>query len=249
MANQFLRVWLGPAILLLLAAIDDGESKGEEVPKRLSAETAKAWSEAGAEVGWMNDLPPRRSEYDAFWFPWREKEEAKAIPAFRFPLEWPEGVFGKLPAPDRPFGLDFHCGLYAGVSLKELAALKNLQSLNIGGGQESVRMYADLKDLASMTNLRALYLFHLPVTDKQVKHLAGLKNLQVLDLSHTPLTDAGLKELEGLRHLQWLNLHSTQVTSAGVDAIVKKLPGCNLLLGPEQVKGAEPAAAPGHDGE
>jgi hypothetical protein len=156
--------------------------------------------------------------------------EAGAIPAFRFPGKRADGVLVKLPDPGTAFGLDFHCGYYAGVSLKELAKLKNLQSLNIGGGNQGVA-YADLKDLAGMTNLRGLYLFHLRVTDEQAKHLAGLKDLRVLDLSHTPVTDAGLKELAGLAQLRHLNLRGTEATLAGVAALQKKLPGCKILTG------------------
>src|SRR5262249_3245991 len=198
----------------------------KDTPKPLPAEIVKAWRDAGADVGWMKDVPPRLGTYE-IWEPWREKGEAGAIPAFRFPEKNADGVVAKLPDPGTAFGLDFHCGFFAGVTLKELAKLKNLQSLCIGGVQG--KAYADLKDLAGMTELRGLYLFHLPVTDEQLKHVSGLKNLQVLDLSNTPLTDAGLKELAGLRNLQWLNLHNTEVTPAAVAALQKKLPKCTIL--------------------
>jgi Leucine-rich repeat (LRR) protein len=148
------------------------------------------------------------------------------MPAFRFPGRNAGGVLGKLPDPQAAFGLDFHCGFFAGVTLKELAKLKNLQSLSIGGVQG--KAYADLKDLGGLTNLRGLYLFYLPVTDAQIKHVVGLKNLQVLDLSHTQVTDVGLKELAGLKNLKWLNLRSTEVTTAGVAALQKELPKCRI---------------------
>jgi hypothetical protein len=174
----------------------------------------------------MKDLPPQPGSYD-FWGPWREKAEVAAIPAFRFPEKRADGVVEKLPDPGTAFGLDFHCGYYARVTLKELAKLKNLQSLCIGGVQGNA--YADLKDLAGMTNLRGLYLFYLGVTDEQAKHLAGLKNLRVLDLSNTPVTDAGLKHIAGLEQLQWLNLHNTKVTPTGVATLQKKLPDCKIV--------------------
>jgi hypothetical protein len=77
------------------------------------------------------------------------------------------------------------------AALKELAGLKNVQSLNLG-------------------------LTH--VTGARLKELAVLKDSQVLDLSHTQVTDAELKELAGLKSLQRLNLHRTSVTAEGVAA-------------------------------
>jgi len=105
----------------------------------------------------MKDIAPQSGAYQ-FWEPWREKGEAGAIPVFRFPEKNAGGVLTKLPDPGTAFGLDFHCGYHAGVTLKELAKLKNLKSLCIGGVQG--KAYADLKDLAGMTSLRGLYLFY-----------------------------------------------------------------------------------------
>ncbi len=173
----------------------------------------------------MKDAPPKLCTHK-FWEPWREKEEAAAIPAFRFPKNGVTGVLEKLPDPGTGFGLDFHCGFYANATLKELAKLKNLQSLCIGGVQGEA--YADLTDIAGMTNLRALYVFYLPVTDAQLKHLAGLKNLEVLDLSHTKVTDQGMKELAALKSLRWLNIRSTEVTPAGILVLRMELPKCKI---------------------
>jgi hypothetical protein len=228
----------------------DADSKDEPGP--LPPEVVKAWGDAGARAGWMRDVPPETGVY-RFWEPWREKGEAGSVPAFRFPERNAGGVLAKLPDPGIAFGLDFHCGFYAGATLKELAALKNLQSLCIGGVQG--KAYADLKDLAGLTNLRGLYLFYLPVTDAQLKHLTGLENLRVLDVSHTQVTDPGLKELAGLKSLQalnlsgtevtdaglkelarlknlrWLGLHGTDATAAGIAALQKELPGCKIMTG------------------
>jgi hypothetical protein len=225
--------WRWPALLAVLLSCQSGSAAGGEAqekgsPLPLPAEVVKAWSEAGAEAGWMSDTPPRLGTYQ-FWEPWREKQVAGAIPAFRFPQKSARGVVAKLPDPGKPFGLDFHCGFYCGVPLKELAQLKNLQSLCIGGVPGNA--YADLKDLAGLTDLRGLYLFYLPVTDGQLKHLVGMKNLQVLDLSHTRVTDAGLKELVEMKSLQWLNLRGNEVTAAGVAVLQKELPKCKILTG------------------
>ena len=211
-----------------LGTATSADPEHKDAPKPLLLEIVKAWRDAGAQAGWMKDIPAQLGTYK-FGEPWREKGEEGAIPAFRFPDKNADGVLAKLPDPGTAFGLDFHCGFYAGVTLKELAKLKHLQSLCIGGVQG--KAYADLEDLAGMTNLRGLYLFYLPVTDVQLKHLVGLKSLQALDLSHTRVTDRGLKEFTGLRDLQWLNLRCTEVTQAGVATLQKALPKCKILTG------------------
>ncbi len=203
-----------------------GDDK-KAAPKPLPPEIVKAWRDAGFDVGWMKDVPPESRSW-GFWRPWREKGEAGSIPAFDGHLG---DALAKLPAPDTVFGLDFHCGACrAAMPLKELTRFKSLQSLNIGAvlsGQGKVQW--DFKDLAKLTNLRALYLFYLPVTDADLKHVAGLKNLQVLDLASTQVTDAGLKELAGLKSLQWLNLRTAGVTAKGIAALQKDLPKCKII--------------------
>jgi hypothetical protein len=229
--KQHTRTGRYPVVLAVLASCGLGTATGadpenKDAPKPLPPEIVKAWRDAGADAGWMKDIPAQLGSYK-FAEPWREKGEEGAIPAFRFPGKNADGVVARLPDPGTAFGLDFHCGFFAGVTLNELAKLKNLHSLCIGGVQG--KAYADLKDLAGMTNLRGLYLFYLPVTDAQLKHLVGLKSLRALDLSHTRVTDRGLTELAGLTELQWLNLRSTEVTPAGVAALQKALPKCKIL--------------------
>jgi Leucine-rich repeat (LRR) protein len=222
------------AVLALLASCGLGvfasaKPEDQAAPKPLPPEIVKAWREAGFEVGWMKDVPPQSRSW-GFWQPWREKGEPGAIPAFGFPERDAGGVLAKLPDPGTAFGLDFHCGWDAGMTLKEFAKLKNLQSLNIGAVRSPQRRkaYPDLKDLAGLTNLRALYLFYLPVTDAELKLVAGLKNLQVLDLSNTAVTDLGLKKLAGMKGLRWLNVSTAGVTAAGLAALQKELPNCKI---------------------
>jgi uncharacterized protein (TIGR03067 family) len=202
-----------------------------EAPKPLPPEIVKAWREAGFEAGWMKDVPPHQGRSWGFWRPWREKAEARAIPAFGHPRRDAGGVLAKLPDPGTAFGLDFHCGWDAGVPLKEFAKLKNLQSLNLGAvrSPDRPKAYADLNDLAELTNLRALYLFYMPVADADLRHVAALKNLRVLDLSSTRVTDAGIKELAALKDLRWLNLQTPRVTAKGLAALRKELPNCKIL--------------------
>ncbi|HEV3080227.1 MAG TPA: hypothetical protein VGY66_10625 [Gemmataceae bacterium] len=56
---------------------------------------------------------------------------------------------------------------------------------------------AGLKELAGLKNLQTLELAGTAVTDTGLKELAGLKSLQRLNLTYTRVTDKGLKELAG----------------------------------------------------
>jgi internalin A len=238
-------VWHSLSILALLATGGLGVC-ADGSPDPLPAEVVKAWSDAGAEVNWMMDIPPRKY---GFWNPWREKGETSAIPAFRFP-ENKNNDLTNLPDPGTAFGLDFHCGFSKPVTLKELAALKNLRSLNLGAALRFED--PDFKILAGHKNLQALYLFHTQfndiglmqleglkdlqvldlystrVTDSGVKELSGFKKLHALNLGMNQITDAGLKELAALKNLRWLNVRGTKVTAAGVDTLLKELPECKI---------------------
>jgi internalin A len=217
----------------VLGVVANAGPEQKAPPMPVPPEIVKEWCDAGATVGWMKDSPPKMGVH-RFWEPWREKGETGAIPAFRFQGNV-GGVLEKLPDPKTAFGLDFHCGFYAGVTLKELAKFKNLHSLCIGGVQG--KAYADLKDLSDLTSLRGLYLFYLPVTDAQLKHVTALKALQVLDLSHTAITDVGLKELAELKGLKSLHLLSTEVTATGIAALQKTLPECKIITSaPDKAK-------------
>ena len=99
------------------------------------------------------------------------------------------------------------------ADLKELAALKQLQRLELMGTRVTD---AGLKDLAPLTQLQALYLRGTEVTGAGLKDLAPLKQLQRLDISLTRVTGAGLKDLAPLKQLQWLDLDGNSVTDAGL---------------------------------
>ena len=156
----------------------------------LPPELVAAWMKAGAKTGWMTTDDVSRG--------FREGMEGMKgeLPAFRF-FVCKDGVVGKLPHPQRAFGLDLAKTKVTDIGLKEVAALKSLQSLELGATQ---------------------------VTDAGLKELAGLKGLQSLSLGATKVTDVGLKELAALRNLQWLGLMGTKVTDAGVAELQKALP-------------------------
>ena len=83
---------------------------------------------------------------------------------------------------------------------------------------------ADLKELAALKQLQLLDLRGTQVTDTGLKELAALKQLQMLSLCETQVTDTGLKELAALKQLQDLSLLGTKVTDAGVAELQKALP-------------------------
>jgi hypothetical protein len=95
----------------------------EDAAKPLPPEIAKAWSDAGAEIGWM-----RVNENGVFAF--HENAVAGAVPAFRFSA-WRKSALAKLPDPEAPFGLDLNGTQITDAGLKELAGFKRLQSLNL----------------------------------------------------------------------------------------------------------------------
>src|SRR5262249_6602542 len=91
-----------------------GPAPGQQDPPRpLPPEIVKAWTDAGARVGWM-----RRTiwGYDQF----QEQGEAGAVPAFGL-SPWKEGVLAKLPDPGAAFGLDLYTTQVTDAGLKELA--------------------------------------------------------------------------------------------------------------------------------
>jgi hypothetical protein len=148
-------------------------------PQPLPRELVAAWTEAGATVGWMRG--------DQEWLFFREEVEGEPgeVPAFQF-RKWTGGVVGKLPPPQRAFGLDF------GGSQVTDAGLKGLQSLSLSATPVTD---AGMKELTGLKGLQWLFLNGTKVADAGLKELAALKELKELDLIDTPVTDAGAAEL------------------------------------------------------
>ena len=74
----------------------------------------------------------------------------------------------------------------------------------------------DLSCLASLVDLRKLYLAGTPITDDGLKWVRHLKKLERLSLWDTRVTDAGLVHLRGLENLAVLDLHRNPVTNEGL---------------------------------
>jgi hypothetical protein len=142
------------------AGTDKKAAPGLPSPKVL-----QAWSEAGADFGWM------RRDARGFGFHWNsEKEVAGAIPGFRFHF-YQQGVPPNLPDPGVAFGVNLLCAKVTDEDLEKLARLKSLRWMDLGLTQVTG---SGLKELAGLMNLHALDLRHAKVTDAGMKGLAGL---------------------------------------------------------------------------
>ena len=116
-------------------------------------------------------------------------------------------------------------GKVTDADLRELAGMKGLQVLSLGGAQVTD---AGLKELAVLKGLQKLIIEGTPVTDTGLKELVGLLELKELDLNGTKVTDAGLKHLAGFQQLKWLSLNGTQVTDRGKADLKKALPKLHI---------------------
>jgi internalin A len=173
---------------------------------------AKAWTEAGAEIGWMK----QQKMGGHFTFYKRSDAEADLIPTFRF-KQFPAGKLAQLPSPTIPFGLHLaHPPHTLGTDLKQ-------------SPQPSVTD-ADLKELSGFTQLRQLNLYdETKITDAGLKELAKLTQLENIDLSFIEITDAGLKHLGGLKSLRMLCLYGTKATDSGEKELEKAIPELKII--------------------
>ena len=155
--------------------------------------------------------------------------------------EPPAGTQDSLPKrPARPedvVRLNLVGAVLTDAGLKELAVLKNLQSLDLRG--TGIKLTgAGMKELAGLKRLNLLVLDENQITDETLRGLREVGMLQTLSkattnpetnkrparpedvlrlfLGMTQVTDAGLKELAGLKNLQFLGLDNTKVTDAGL---------------------------------
>ena len=101
--------------------------------------------------------------------------------------------------PSRSIEVDLGGTNVTDAGLKELAALKHLQTLRLNTQVTD----AGLKELAGLKGLQTLSLLGATkVTDAGLKELAPMQGLKTLDLDGTKVTDAGLKELAALKSLE-----------------------------------------------
>src|ERR1700677_5381752 len=93
-----------------------GDAKAD--PKPLPQGVVKAWTDAGAVVGWIHV----NHEFGVLQFSVGKSPPDGAVPAFRF-AAWAENMLAKLPVPGALFGLDLSGTQVADAGLKELVRL------------------------------------------------------------------------------------------------------------------------------
>ncbi len=145
----------------------------QSVPARLPEPIVKAWTQAGAQVGWL-----RKSTGFGF-LPASAPPMTGDVACF-FISPWPNGVVSKLPPPQQPFGLSFNAedsGL-TNASLKELAEFKELQLLDL---RNTPVTDAGLKELVGLKGLKTLLYGGSKVTQEGLTELRkALPNCETL---------------------------------------------------------------------
>jgi len=241
--------------IVLILTLPVGCSSGQpKQGKSLPQPVVDAWTQAGAEVGWVRldsngsftFIPASATKPIGGGFhsgipngpvypgP-RGGDKAGDLAGFKI-AQWREGAVARLPVPQQSFGI-FLAVDVTDAGLKELAGLNTLQALAVVGGAQVTD--AGLKQLTGLTKLQTLAFWSsTQMTDAGLKELSGLKGLQNLCLRDNKVTDAGLKELVGLKGLQTLDLHNTQVTDAGLKQLAALTGVQSLDLSETKVKDA-----------
>jgi internalin A len=184
-----------------------------ELPRR-------SWAERGFAVGWS------RPDGFGWWAEnpgrhWQHGPE-EPIRGYQARAETTEEDLRNLHDEAEPFGLEFRNVKITDAGLKELAGLRHLVTLNLGG---TAITDAGLPALAGLTNLRNLRLSGTKITDAGMKELASLKSLDMLIMDDTAITHVGIKELAPLKNLRWLVVPDQSVT----DQTLRTLREMNML--------------------
>ena len=149
------------------------------------------------------------------------------------------------------------------VNVDSIAALTQLETLNMGG---SIVSDAGMAALEKMTNLHTLDLSRMEITakglaplmrlpklrrlnlaqsaridDTAAQYFLDMNRLEILDLSQTAVTDAFLDRLEGMKQLKTLMVDGTKVTPERVERFRKARPDCRIFWSPKykEVKSEE----------
>ena len=95
---------------------------------------------------------------------------------------------------------------YTEKSIRELAKIRSLESLTLGGPGVTD---AALSHVAQLTNLQSLMLYGCPISNEGIAKLVALQSLESLTLrSSSQLTISGLNALDGLSRLVHLHAHA-----------------------------------------
>ena len=82
---------------------------------------------------------------------------------------------------------------------------------------------ADLKHLAGLPHLFAVYAARTQITDAGVAHFRALPNLRGVRLTETKVTNDGLALLQANRQLDWLDVSGTNVSDAALEVLSDNL--------------------------
>ena len=110
--------------------------------------------------------------------------------------------------------------------VEHLEGVPRVSSLGISGRKVTD---AGLKSIATLGQLKGLYIYATSITDSGLEEIRGLHELERLSISETGITDAGLRHLGGLRRLKLLYLNYTHVTQQGVNVLQGVLPDCKIM--------------------
>jgi len=149
------------------------------------------------------------------------------------------------------------------VNIESIAALTQLETLNMGG---AVVSDVGMKALESLINLHTLDLSRMDITsqglapvtklpklrrlnlwqstridDKAATYLLSMGTLEEIDLGDTNITDALLDQLQGVKRLKVLAVGGTKVTPERVERFRKARPDCRIFWSPKfkEVKSEE----------
>jgi hypothetical protein len=203
------QIWL--TLLCFLAFNLPGEAQLKKKPQNLiPPNLAKAWTDAGAEMGWMydDDGIPRLAHGDV----------TSGVMHYLRIVTYKEGEIAKLPAPPVPFGLYAFNAKLTDAGLKELAHLQKVETLTISGNPITED---GLGELLALKSLRLLSLNEMKITDKGLETVVKIESLEALFVSSTAVTDAGLNKLIGLKKLRWLGLDQTKIGDEGIKILAK----------------------------
>jgi hypothetical protein len=97
--------------------------------------------------------------------------------------------------------------------------------------KEDVRLTNnDMKLLASLNDLEAVFIRGPDVTDDGLESFADLRKLQVLEIKYAPVSDQAVRHLAQLTQLKVLQLRDTDVTADGLARLKDALPNCDVSV-------------------
>ncbi|MBM4074365.1 MAG: hypothetical protein FJ267_01815, partial [Planctomycetes bacterium] len=118
--------------------------------------------------------------------------------------------------------LDLSEGIFGDEGMKHLAALKNLEDLNLWKVPVSNE---GLTSIVGLTKLKKLNLSESRINDDGVKMLKVLTELEDLNLSQTEITPSALEQITELKKLKKLTINfCTMITTESKEALQKGMP-------------------------